>query len=211
MPRIVPIVEGQGEVEAVPKLLNKVLNEMGRYQFTVAPPRNAKGRGNLDKPGGLEKFIELSWREPDCGATLVLMDADKACAVTLAHEYVRRIKAMSLRYPVVVVIAQCEYEAWFLASLPAIVGKQWQDQVGLPSDTEYPGDSEAIAGVKGWLNRQLPDDRSYKPAQDQVVLTAMLDLELTRRNSRSFRRLCHALEQAVEAIDQGLSIVTPEP
>lgn len=210
MPKIVPIVEGEGEVEAVPKLLNKVLNELGRYEFTVARPKNANGRGNLDKLGGLEKFIELSWYERDCGATLVLMDADKECAVTLARTYVKRIKAMSLKRPVFVVIAQCEYEAWFLASLATIAGKPWQNRVGLPPDTTYEGDSEGIVGVKGWLDRKLPPGHSYKPAQDQAVLTAMLDLELTRKNSRSFRRLCHALEQAVEAIDQDLKIVTPE-
>jgi len=211
MPKIVPIVEGQGEFEAVPKLLNKVLNEMGRYEFTVALPKNAKGRGNLDKPGGLEGFIELSWCERDCGATLILMDADKECAVTLAHSYAQRVEAMSLRYPVMIVIAQSEYEAWFLASLPTIAGKKWQDQIGLPSDAEYTEDSEALVGVKGWLSRQLPAGRSYKPAQDQVVLTAMLDLELTRKNSRSFRRLCHAVEEAVKAIDRGAVIVTPVP
>ena len=71
MPKIVPIVEGEGEVEAVPKLLSKVLNELGRYEFTIARPKNANGRPNLDKPGGLEKFVELSWREHDCGAVFV--------------------------------------------------------------------------------------------------------------------------------------------
>ncbi len=209
MPKIVPIVEGEGEVEAVPKLLSKLLNETGRYEITVARPKNANGRGNLDKPGGLEKFVELSWRERDCGAVLILIDADKECAVTLAKTYVERLQVMSLERPVVVVIAQCEYEAWFLASLAAIAGKPWQNRAGLPPGLGYTGNCEAIVGVKGWLDRHLPQGHSYKPSQDQAVLTAMLDLELTRKNSRSFRRLCHALEQAVNAIDQGLAVVTP--
>lgn len=209
MPRIVPIVEGEGEVEAVPKLLSKLLNEIGRYEITVARPKNANGRSNLDKPGGLEDFVKLSWGERDCGAVLILADADKECAVTLARAYVERLQVMSLKCPVVVVIAQCEYEAWFLASLATIVGKPWQGRAGLPPELGYTGNCEAITGVKGWLGRHLPPGHSYKPAQDQVVLTTMLDLELTRENSRSFRRLCHALEQAVNAIDTGQAIVTP--
>lgn len=210
MPKIVPIVEGEGEVEAVPRLLGKLLNEMGRYDLPIARPKNANGRKNLDKPGGLEAFVELSWRERDCGAALVLIDADKECAVALARNYARRIQTMGVRFSVVVAVATCEYEAWFLASLPTIAGKSWQNRVGLPHGLEYTHDIETIVGVKGWLDRQLPKGHSYKPSQDQAVLTAMLDSELTRARSRSFRRLCHALEQAVKAIDTGQILVTPD-
>ena len=207
MPKIVPIVEGDGEVEAVPRLLGKMLSGMGRYDLPIARPKNANGRKNLDKPGGLESFVELSWRERDCGATLILVDADKECPIELAGSYTRRIQAMGIRFSVAV--AKCEYEAWFLASLTSIAGRDWQGRTGLPEGLEYPGEVEAIVGVKGWLDRQLPKGHSYQPTQDQAILTAMLDAGLARSRSRSFRRLCHALEQAVEAIDTGQVIVTP--
>lgn len=210
MPKIVPIVEGPGEVEAVPALLWKLLAEIGRYDIQIDTPQNAHGCGNLTKPGGIEKFVENAWTKRNCGAVLVLMDADKKCPVQLATDFSRRILALGVRFPVVIVIAKREYEAWFLASLAAIAGKPWQNRVGLPPDVTYDDDSERIAGVKGWLDRHLPPGHSYKPAQDQAVLTAMLDLELTREKSRSFRRLCHALEQAVEAIDTGSVAVTPQ-
>ena len=210
MPKIVPIVEGEGEVEAVPRLLGKLLSENGRYDLPIARPKNANGRSNLDKPGGLESFVELSWRERDCGATLVLVDADKDCPVTIASGYVRRIRAIGVRFSVVVVVAKCEYEAWFLASLETIAGREWQTRVGLPEELDYPGDVEAIVGVKGWLDRHLPPAHSYKPSQHQALLTTMLDAEMARRRSASFRRLCRALEQAVEAIDQDQVVVTPD-
>ena len=210
MAKIVPIVEGEGEVGAVPKLLVKLLNERGRYDLQIARPKNANGRQNLDKPGGLEKFVELSWRERDCGATLVLIDADKECAVALARDYASRIQSMGVRFTVVIAVAKCEYEAWFLASLKSIAGREWQGHEGLPEGLDYPGEVESLVGVKGWLDRQLQSGHSYKPAQDQAAVTAMLDSELARARSRSFRRLCHALEEAVTAIDTGRVIVTPE-
>lgn len=210
MPKIVPIVEGEGEVGAVPKLLCRLLSETGRYDLSIARPKNANGRSNLDKPGGLESFVELSWRERDCGATLVLVDADKECPVTVAKGYARRVQAMGVRFSVVIVVARCEYEAWFLASLETIAGREWQGRVGLPEELRFAGDVEAIVGVKGWLDRHLPATHIYKPPQHQTLLTTMLDLEITRQQSRSFRRLCRALEQAVQAIDQRQVIVTPE-
>lgn len=209
MPRIVPIVEGPGEVEAVPVLLKRLLTEMGRNDIQIENPQNAHGCFNLTKFGGIEKFVENAWTKRNCGAVLVLVDADKRCPLEMAQSFSQRISAIGVRFPVVIAVAKCEYEAWFLASLETIAGKPWQGRAGLPPELGYTGNCEAITGVKGWLGRHLPPGHSYKPSQDQAVLTTMLDLELARKNSRSFRRLCHALEQAVSAIDQGLAIVTP--
>jgi hypothetical protein len=58
--------------------------------------------------------------------------------------------------------------------------------------------------------RTLPRDNSiYSPTLDQAVLTRLIDLEMARQNSRSFRRLCKAVMQVVDAMDQGQTIVTP--
>lgn len=204
MPKIVPIVEGPGEVEAVPSLLWKLLREMGRYDVQVARPKNAHGCGNLTTPGGLEKFVTLAGLERDCGAVLILMDADEQCPVQLAQSFAGRVQTMGVKHPVVVVIARCEYEAWFLASLPTIAAT-----LGLPDGTEYAGDVEARTGVKGWLSGQLPAGQAYKETIDQATMTSLLDTSLARQRSRSFRRLCHAIEQALEAVDNGQVVVTP--
>jgi hypothetical protein len=49
----------------------------------------------------------------------------------------------------------------------------------------------------------------YKEVQHQPALTEFIDIEHTRQRSRSFRRLCHAIEELLEAIDSGSTIVTP--
>ena len=209
MPKIIPIVEGPGDVTAVPALLWKLLTEMGRYDIQIGPPQNAHGCGNLTISGGIEKFVQNAWTKHDCGAVLILVDADEQCALQMATDFSRRIIEIGVRFPVVVVVAKCEYEAWLLASLETVSGAKLGERQGLPANLSYEEDVENRVGVKGWLTRQLPEGRIYKEALDQEPMTRLIDLDRARDRSRSFRRLCHALEQAVNAIDTGRVIVTP--
>jgi hypothetical protein len=209
MPKIVPIVEGPGEVEAFPALLWKLLAEMNRYDIQVGEPQNAHGCGNLTVAGGLEKFVQNAWNRRDCGAVLILMDAEEHCAMQIATDFSKRIHAIGVRFSVATIIAKCEYEAWFLASLETIAGEKLGEREGLPAGLIYPDTVEDRIGVKGWLTRQFPEGRIYKETLDQAAMTRLLDPVRVRQRSRSFRRLCHALEQAVEAIDSRQILVTP--
>ncbi len=214
MANIVPIVEGTGEKSALPNLCHKILHEMERYDISVSVPIVAKGKGNITHPGGLEKFLDAAFRDPNCAATLVLLDADDACALRLAESLSKRVNVHGALVPVVIVAAKCEYEAWFLASLPTIAGKSIGTHFVLPADTVFDGDPEAIQGVKGWITAQLPmvNGRrkvAYNEVEDQLAMTRLIDVTLARNNSRSFRRLCHAIEQIVEAIDNNTIVVTP--
>lgn len=211
MPKIVPIVEGQGEVVSVPILLYKLLHDAERFDIQVARPLNSKGCGSLLKSGGLEKFVEAAWLEPECGAVLVFIDADEGCPMDLARRFALRIHSLGVRHAVVIIAAKCEYEAWFLASLDTISGKELQGRPGLPTGLTYEGDCETRLGVKGWLSAHFPRGRAYKETEDQAAMTRLLDIALTKDRSRSFRRLCHALEEALQAIDSNTCIVTPHP
>ncbi len=51
--------------------------------------------------------------------------------------------------------------------------------------------------------------RAYKETEDQEAMTRLVDLDLAKANSRSFRRLYHAVEEAVGLIDTGEIRVTP--
>ena len=208
MPKIVPIVEGDGEVLAVPLLLNKLIAEIGRWEVGIDRPLNAGSCSNLTKAGGLERFVQNAALRADCGAILVLMDADKGCPLKIVREFVERITTLGTKYPVVVAVANCEYEAWFLASLESIAGKDLEGRRGLPAGLTYPDyDVENLVDVKGWLRRHL--SRKYKETLDQPALTRMINPALIAPRSRSFRRLQHAVEEAVEAMDLGHVVVTP--
>ena len=209
MPKIVPIVEGEGDLQAVPILLMKILHAMNRYDFFIAPPRSAHSRSNLTRPDGLEKFLRHAGMEPNCAGILILVDADKDCPKELAHQFAERIQALGIRFPTVIVVANGEYETWFLASLNTIAGNDLATGPGLPQGLRYENEVEGTRGAKGWLTEHFPKGRPYKEVTDQPAMTRLLDVELVREHSRSFRRLCHAVEQIVEAIDSGSIVVTP--
>lgn len=209
MPKIVPIVEGDGEMTATPVLFRKLLDEMNRYDIQVASPKNAHGRGNLQKTDGLERFVKYAWKEPDCGAIFILLDSEDECPREIARNFSQRIETLGVLYPVVIACAKRMYETWFLASIETIVGKDLNGRPGLTNKNLAISDAESIKSPKGWLNRLFPPGRAYRETADQEALTRLLDTSLAKERSRSFRRLCHALEQALEAINTGSKIVTP--
>lgn len=166
-------------------------------------PRVLIGRGNLTKEGGIEKFIRYSWKERDCGAIVVLLDADKDCPLSLAQDLTRRVEAIGLLFPVVIVVAKRMYETWFLASIATIAG-----HLDLPVDLIPPPNVEDIPNPKAWIEEHFPTGRAYKETQDQEAMTKLMDIDLAT-SSRSFQRMLHAIRQALEAIDTGEKLVTP--
>lgn len=196
---IVPIVEGDGEVDALPNLLSKLLRRHNCLDLFVARPKNAHGCGNLTAPGGIERFVRLALLEPKCEGILVLLDADDSCPYTIANGLANRIKTLNPHKPVAVISAKCEYEAWFLASLPTITGKLLDGRPGLKQSLTYPDDQvESLVGVKGWLSRNFPPGRTYKETLDQLSMTRLIDLEIALPRSRSLRRLEHAVIELIE-------------
>jgi len=209
MPKIVPIGEGKGESKAAQLLYKKVLKFLDRTDIYVDDALIAKGIGNLTKAGGIEKFIDLAFTSRDCGAVIVLVDADDLCPMTLANHLAQRVRQFGVIFPVAIVVAKCEYEVWFLASLASIKGQMLGKRPGIPQDAKYIGTIEDLSDVKKWLSKQLPGNQIYKEATDQEAMTKLIDVETARANSRSFRRLCHAVEEMLAAIDSGEKVVTP--
>lgn len=190
MTTLICIVEGEGEVQAVRSLLHKVI---GWESYVDIPrPKNANGRNNLLKEGGLERFLKLARTEPQCDGVLVLIDADEDCAANLAKDLAARAERLHLPFPVAIVCAKCEYEAWFLASLEAIRGS-----CDISHDARFEGNVEEIQGPKGWLTRQMPRGTIYRETHHQVRMTEQLEPELVREKSRSFRRLEHAIQELI--------------
>jgi len=119
---------------------------------------------------------------------LVLRDADLGddCPRDRGPEAAAWMESEKLPFPAALTLFYKEYETLFLASLPSIVGKDWQDdhgnvRTGFPPDTRYSDDPQATRGVKEWLSKQLPSGRAYKPALDQLPLTRLLAFDLLRQ------------------------------
>lgn len=198
---IVPVVEGDGEVEAVPILLRQFLINYDRHDIRISRPMNARGRGRLTRPQGLEDFIEYAVKKPGCNAVLLIMDSEGECPKSdILPDLIKRVANLNLPLPVFLVFPHYNFESWFAASLPAYAGRKIKGRKLIPPEALFDGDVESGNGkriLKGIINPGL----KYRETEDQASLTRLMDFDLVRQRSRSFRRMEHAFQEIIEAID----------
>ena len=207
---IVPVVEGQGDSEATPVLLRRLLGDSGRWDIQVLRSKCANGKSKLLRK--FESFLRYAVIEADCEAILVLLDADEDCAAELARGLAARAEQLRLRVPVAVVVADHEYEGWFIAALDANPANPVRARLNLNEPAAGPDAvDKVIRNPKAWLEERMPSDLAYKETEDQVWLSSQIDTRLVAFRSRSFQRLQHAVTELTLAIDLGQSSVTPPP
>ena len=192
--RIASIVEGHGDVGAVPVLLRRIANTLtsDRPLKVLRPIRVPRTR--LLRPGEMEGAIELAARQTTAGdCILVLIDADRDCPKELAPALLDRARQQRPDREIQVVLAKSEYESWFLAAAVSLRRRR-----GLPADLEPPPDPEKIRDAKGWLSRHLPRDQSYRETLHQAPLTQHMDLDRAL-TAPSFDKLWRDLESLLGA------------
>lgn len=187
---IVPIVEGHGEVEAVPILIRRLAEEIcPGQQVAVRPPIRAK-RNQVVQANRLESTVQLAaGKGGSDGRILVLLDADTDCPAELAPELLERATIARSDRKVVVVLPKVEFETWFLAAAPSVA-----ERLGAGADLAIPKSVESISDPKKWLSDRMPLGRSYRPTLHQPALTSRFDLALARRNSPSFDKMWRSME-----------------
>ncbi len=204
MPSLLPLVEG--DRTAVPALVQRLLRAGGHHDWYVDTRRLKEVGGLVAFRKRLDNFL-CYLRVEAPGAVLVLLDLDLEdhCPKVEAPALAKDIRDARLPFPVAVVFAHREYEAWFLAGIESIAAHVETLTDGLCYEDEL----EERRGVKEWLTAQMPSGRRYKETTDQKRFTGLLDLDLARARSRSFRRLCHAVDELVQ--HAGRPVVTPAP
>jgi len=190
---IQPIVEGQGDEAAVPLLLRRLRDEAQAWGLEVGRPHRRR-RTQLVKKDSLQSAAQIAALREDCAAILVLFDADDDCPKELAPTLEEWAREAAGGKPCAVVMANREYEAWFLASIEALRGRASI----LPDATSH-HEPEVPRDAKGELERRMPRGASYSATVDQPELTAHLDLESAYRGCRSFRRLVSAFGELAAA------------
>ena len=183
--RVVSIVEGHGDVEAVRLLLRRIFHEyLNRTDVTILRSIRVP-KTKLLKSGELERAVELAARQTQDGdAVLIIMDADDDCPAELAPQLLSRATEARADRHVRVVLANKEYEAWFIAAVASIAGHR-----GLRSDLSPPAAPETIRDAKGWLTQSSHFDKAYREPLDQPALTQIFDLHQARA-CPSFDKLC---------------------
>ena len=190
MTMIASIVEGDGEVEAVPVLIRRIGSEVSPHSPpTVLKPIRVR-RQQVLKAGELERYVRLAARragDGDGGRILILLDANGDCPAEIGPCIQRRARAAGPGCRVETVLAKCEYEAWLIAAAESVAGAR-----GILPDTSAPEDPESIRGAKEWLRSRMHGPHRYRPTADQAALTARFDMALARRRSSSFDKMWRA-------------------
>jgi hypothetical protein len=178
--RIATIVEGHGDVTAVPVLLRRFAE---RHGVEVMLPRPIRlSRGKLVKKDEFQRGIELAARitVPE-DHILVVFDADDDCAANLAaqlHDWAKEARSdRSIR----IVLAVREFEAWFLAAAASLAGQR-----GFAGDAAPPAEPESIRDAKGWLSQRM--QTRYSETIDQPAFAATFDL-VAAHTCPSFEKL----------------------
>ena len=190
--RIVPIVEGHGEQEAVRTLLTRIWTELlgGEYLEVLRPIRQP--RSKLVRKQELSRAINLAMLKlgaspsPDPSMVLVMLDADKDLPCELGPELLTCAREGRPDADIACVVVNVEYETWFVAgaeSLTRYLKLEVDDVPDVPEDHRC---------RKAWIEKRFRGPR-YSETVDQPAMTAILDLTLCRRRSPSFDKLCREL------------------
>lgn len=204
MPSLITFVEGEGDQAAVPVLLSRILSTYQSYQWYASRTIRVGSLGSFRKR--LENFLDYVRRDPDCGGALVLLDLDDGCPRNEALALAQAINGYGLPFPVAVVFAHREFEAWFLASISSISYHFEFFSDGL----SYVGEPEDLRAAKAWLSDQMPAGKIYKETLHQKQFAEVLDLRHAFAHSRSFRRLYKAVGEVLAQSAAGVrGVVTP--
>lgn len=190
----VPIVEGQGEMQAVPNLLHRIVQAIDPgASVRVNPPIRVKAHSFLVDAGYFQRQVALAAAKAaqSQGHVVILLDCEDDCPARVGPDLLRRAKAIRGDVSMIVCLAYREYETWFIAAARSLRGC-----CGLAADLEPLTDPAAVRGAKEWLSRHMPN--RYDPVQHQLSLTRAMDLEQAQAN-QSFRRLVEKIRLAVTA------------
>jgi Domain of unknown function (DUF4276) len=186
MMTVASIVEGDGEVAALPILLRRLHQRYGPGDLVRAlPPIRVRRDRFLNRDDEFRRHLLLAAAKcGDQGWILVLLDADDDCPAELGARILERARACVPHRPVSVVLAKREFEAWFIAAAASLDGHR-----GFVLGNAETADAELPRNAKGWIAERM-SSKAYRETTDQPAFTSRMDLQQAYAGSRSFRKLC---------------------
>jgi Domain of unknown function (DUF4276) len=183
--RMVCVVEGKGEVEAIPNLCTRILIALGVWDWSVdsepiRQPRSCLVDGRVKSPMRpardelFDRAVQLALRSRRADGVLVLCDSDDDCPAAWGPSALARLAVVCRG---AAVMAQREYETWILHGLEQA------------ADLD-PKLVEGRRDAKGLLRRYYP---GYRPSLHQLAVTRELDIERCWARSDSFDKLVRSI------------------
>ena len=200
-PTIGSVVEGFGDVKAVPVLLRRLAEEHGVRNLQITQPVRIP-RSKIFRQdqrvieSEVERAIQLAVNKlpsREEGAILIVLDADLDCPAEMGPRLVETARKLRPDVTFGVVLPKHEYEAWFLASLESLHEEKEEGRL-----QEY-DDPESIRDPKREVSRILFPNGRYSETVDQAKLTAKLDLQQAQR-TRSFTKLVKEVHRLLDHV-----------
>ena len=187
------VVEGHGDFKAAPILFRRIGHDIDpSVQLDVQQPIRRPRSSLVHKNGELERAVELAaLKVRPRGGVFVVFDSDDDCPAVLAPPLLARAELAGMGLSVSLILAQREFEGWFLAAAESLRGKR-----GLPTDLTPPQNPEAIRGAKNWLRERM-HGHVYSETIDQPALAAIFDLNQAK-TAKSFDKCYRDLRSLIE-------------
>ena len=194
MRRLLTIIEGDGDVRAIPVLIRRILAENEVFDVVVLPTQRRGEYPTVSKH--FDTFFLAATKEN--APILWVMDFDAKgyeCPYAEANKLINRALVLRPGWPVKIAFLVKEYESLFLYDENA-TRRVFSD---IAKQVEFPANPQEIRGAKEWLSAHRPRGMAYKETVHQEKITAHLDLKLLRERCRDFVHLEKATLHLVDS------------
>jgi len=219
--RLVIFAEGQGGLQSTKRLVCKLVERCHGYGhlFVDEDVFRLGGLTSLVNRGGEKDWIskvKAAHKRGNVGAMLLVLDGDFGgksfetsegnlpfCAKTYAVLLAKRAREAGAGklFSLGVVIARAEFESWLIAGCPELA-KHCQSHE--TADFLENG----MKGAKKWISERTK--APYKPTRHQDEWAGRVNLDAPLLNDmRSFKRMCHSVEQLIQSVRDGKCVCTP--
>ncbi len=201
--KIQPIVEGHGDVAALPVLLRRLVEEAQAWGVVIGQPIRRR-RNQLVCETEVKRAVKLALLQSNCCSVLILLDGNADCPAELGPIVRAWSAAAAGNVPCRVVIAHRKYEAWFLSAIESLRGHR-----RIKDDAKSHPDLENPRGAKEQLEARMCTGASYLERIDQPAFSAMFSFPDACRRSRSFRKLTSSSGILIRAMGQNIDAWPP--
>jgi hypothetical protein len=174
------VVEGHGEVQAVPNLVSRLAEDLGYAPAWAMPPL----RLPITRSADAEKAVGLLRGRQNVDGLLVLRDDEDGCPCLDGPELARWFADLKAPFPIAVTLFYREYETLFVAALNDLAGQPLTSsgivRAGLQPGARFDRHPEGPRDAKGIITAAMPPGQAYKETTDQLALTRLLDFDRLR-------------------------------
>lgn len=198
MTAVASIVEGDGEVGALPVLLRRIGEWLTPQVYTeILPPIRVRRDRFLNKDDEFRRFLLLAAAKcGERGFILIVLDSDDDCPATKCQWIIDQARQIVPHRRVSAIFANREYEAWFIAAAMSLTGKR-----GFSCEADELIEAESRRNAKGWIREHMASG-TYDEITDQPAFSASIELRTAHERSRSFRKLCKEWQLNAEACEK---------